>query len=79
MKVVAIIQRPMTNDNLNRNIINSAEEPISPDYEEFEFSSIEQIEAPSAAAAGIYDLQGRRLNAPIRGINIINGKKILVK
>lgn len=27
----------------------------------------------------IYDLQGRRLSAPIRGINIINGRKILVK
>ncbi|MCM1309998.1 MAG: hypothetical protein NC301_03095 [Bacteroides sp.] len=27
----------------------------------------------------VYDLQGRRLNAPIRGINIINGRKALVK
>lgn len=28
---------------------------------------------------GIYDLQGRRLAAPQRGINIINGRKVLVK
>ncbi len=32
-----------------------------------------------AADDAIYDLQGRRLAAPVRGINIINGKKILVK
>ncbi len=31
------------------------------------------------AADAIYNLQGRRLSAPARGINIINGKKILVK
>ncbi|MDE6536110.1 MAG: Omp28-related outer membrane protein [Muribaculaceae bacterium] len=78
MKVIAVVQRPMTNDLLECNIINSAEEPISPDYEEFVFSSIDEIEA-TAASTGIYDLQGRRLTAPIRGINIINGKKILIK
>lgn len=27
----------------------------------------------------IYDLQGRRLSAPVRGINIINGRKVLVR
>lgn len=27
----------------------------------------------------IYDLQGRKLNAPVRGINIINGRKVLVR
>ncbi len=27
----------------------------------------------------IYDLQGRKLSAPVKGINIINGKKVLVK
>ncbi len=30
-------------------------------------------------ANSIYDLQGRRLNAPIRGINIINGQKVLIR
>lgn len=28
---------------------------------------------------GIYDLNGRRLNAPVKGVNIINGHKVLVK
>lgn len=78
MKVIGLLQRPLTNPLLECNIINSAEEPISPDYEEFVFSSIDEIET-SAAPTVIYDLQGRRLATPIRGINIINGKKILVK
>lgn len=37
-------------------------------------------EITSASNAGeIYDLQGRRLAAPTHGVNIINGKKVLVK
>lgn len=31
------------------------------------------------AANGIYDLQGRRLAAPVKGLNIINGKKTIIK
>jgi len=31
------------------------------------------------ANGAIYDLQGRRLSAPVKGINIINGRKVLVK
>lgn len=43
-------------------------------------TSIEEIGASVApAVTGIYDLSGRRLSAPVRGINIINGKKVLVK
>ena len=30
-------------------------------------------------AEGIYNLQGQKLAAPVKGINIINGKKVLVK
>lgn len=30
-------------------------------------------------ATGIYDIEGRKLSAPQKGINIINGKKVLVK
>lgn len=39
--------------------------------------SISEIAA--AKQAGIYDLQGRKLAAPVKGINIINGVKTLVK
>lgn len=37
--------------------------------------NVEQHAAPKA----IYDLQGRRLSAPVKGLNIINGAKVLVK
>lgn len=76
MKVIAVIQRPETNHYLKLDVLNTAEEPLTDTYNE---SSISQIEASSAADGAIYDLQGRRLNKAIRGINIINGKKILVK
>ncbi len=43
-------------------------------------SSITEVGAATTAPAqGIYDLQGRRLSAPVKGINIINGRKVLVK
>lgn len=42
--------------------------------------SIVEVDADNAPAnaTGIYDLQGRKLSAPVKGINIINGKKVLV-
>jgi len=43
-------------------------------------TAITEINADSLSdAAIIYDLQGRRLAAPARGVNIINGRKVLVK
>jgi len=42
-------------------------------------TGIEEINVESDKVQGIYDLQGRRLSAPVKGINIINGKKVLVK
>ncbi|MDE7110359.1 MAG: hypothetical protein K2O38_00480 [Muribaculaceae bacterium] len=42
-------------------------------------SSINEISVVAPAVQGIYDLSGRKLSAPVRGINIINGKKVLVK
>ncbi len=42
-------------------------------------TAIEEIEVANPAQQGIYDLQGRKLSAPVKGINIINGKKVLVK
>lgn len=41
-------------------------------------SAISTIESPAQGAV-IFDLQGRRLAAPARGINIVNGRKLLVK
>lgn len=41
-------------------------------------TGVEEITAESAVKV-IYDLQGRRLSAPVKGVNIINGKKVFVK
>ncbi len=43
-----------------------------------EEDSISEITV-APAAKGIYDLAGRKLAAPVKGINIINGVKVLVK
>ena len=42
-------------------------------------TAIAKIEAEKAQKAGIYNLQGQRVNTLQRGINIVNGKKVLVK
>ena len=42
-------------------------------------TAIAKIEAEKAEKAGIYNLQGQQLNSLQRGINIVNGKKVLVK
>lgn len=42
-------------------------------------TDIPTIEPDNTTNAPIYDLQGRRVEAPTRGIYIINGKKVLVK
>ena len=48
----------------------------------FDFSgttAIESVETESTAPAVYYDLSGRRVENPVSGIYIINGKKVLVK
>lgn len=42
-------------------------------------TSISEIAAPAKVFDAVYDIQGRRLVAPGRGINIINGRKVIVK
>lgn len=52
---------------------------ISEDAADAFTSHIAEINADTNKAGAIYDLQGRKLVAPVKGINIINGQKILVK
>ena len=40
---------------------------------------VEKINTKSNAEAVYYDLRGNRLNAPKRGLNIINGKKVMME
>lgn len=42
-------------------------------------TGINQITTDNDAPDIIYDLQGNKLNSPKRGINIINGKKVMMK
>ena len=42
-------------------------------------TSISEIAVETKSAEGIYDLSGRRLSVPAKGICIINGRKTLVK
>ncbi len=48
---------------------------------EVETTGIEDVVSEKAKPARdvIFDLQGRRLSAPVKGINIINGKKVLIR
>ena len=49
----------------------------------FDFSSlasgIASVAMPTPASTAVYDLQGRRVEQPSRGLYIINGKKIVIK
>lgn len=42
-------------------------------------NSIDEMKVAPVKIEGIYDLSGRKLAAPVKGINIINGKKVLVR
>ena len=48
----------------------------------FDFSgttAIESVETESTAPAVYYDLSGRRVENPAKGIYIVNGKKVYIK
>lgn len=42
-------------------------------------TDINQITTDNDAPSTIYDLKGNKLNSPKRGINVINGKKVMIK
>ena len=42
-------------------------------------TAIESIQAGAKADTAVYSLSGQRLDAPRKGINIINGKKVVIK
>lgn len=53
--------------------------PLTVTVEVNDQSAITEINAETEAGQTIYDLSGRRLSKPVRGINIINGRKVLVR
>ncbi len=44
-----------------------------------ETTAITVVDAENAGTADIYNLQGQKMTTPVKGINIINGKKVVVK
>ena len=42
-------------------------------------TGIEKVKAENGNVKTIYDLQGRKVDTPSKGLYIINGKKVLVK
>ena len=50
------------------------------ELQEFDPTGVETIKADGKNIKdSYYDIQGRKLNAPKKGLNIINGKKVLIK
>ena len=45
----------------------------------FDATEVEHVKAGSGNANIYYDLRGNRLDAPKRGLNIVNGKKVVMK
>lgn len=46
----------------------------------FDPTGIKGIEADGNNKQDVYyDISGRKLNAPVKGLNIINGKKVIIK
>ena len=46
---------------------------------EMDFTGIDEVKSENVKFKTIYDLQGRRVENPTKGIYIIDGKKVLVK
>ena len=42
-------------------------------------TGVEEVKAENGKVKAIYDLQGRKVAEPVKGIYIIDGKKVLVK
>ena len=49
------------------------------DFSEGETTSVKQIETAKQNVGEVYDLQGRKVAQPTKGLYIVNGKKVIVK
>ena len=46
---------------------------------ETDFTGVEELKAEGGNVKAIYDLQGKKIEVPSKGLYIINGKKVLIK
>lgn len=82
--LLCVGSRYITVDNGYLDSNNSLEKAVHFVIEKLMFDNttgIEEVigESNDAAAEGIFDLMGRRVENPAKGIYIVNGKKVLVK
>ena len=59
-----------------KEIVNAA---ITPILTQDEATGIESVSTTAAKSTTVYDLQGRRVAAPLKGLYIIDGKKVIRK
>ena len=59
-----------------KEIVNAA---ITPILTQDEATGIESVSTTAAKSTTVYDLQGRRVAAPLKGLYIIDGKKVVRK
>ncbi|MCM1309756.1 MAG: leucine-rich repeat domain-containing protein [Bacteroides sp.] len=67
------------NEYMGEEIVNTNDQAVINLNQEYTTAIREIVGTTANGTETIYDLQGRRLNAPIRGINIINGRKVVVR
>ena len=61
--------------------LNTGDTPVK-EFIAFEFGGadgVQNIDVNVNLNAEIYNLAGQRMSRPVKGVNIINGKKVVVK
>ena len=57
----------------------TAQKSVSIRFDEGETTDIDELKGESGEVKTVYDLQGRKVDTPSKGIYIINGKKVIIK
>ncbi|MBP3789971.1 MAG: hypothetical protein J6I52_10185 [Prevotella sp.] len=70
---------PATKAYLQVKVTDSASSRLSVIFDDQETTGIGHVESKTTKDATIYNLNGQRVNAPAKGLYIVNGKKIIIK
>ena len=61
------------------NIAVASAHPLSLDFGDGDVTGIDSVQGSELKVNGYFDLQGRRVAQPTKGLYIVNGKKVIVK